>query len=552
MALYLIYIIPLYFFDYLSSLDSAQHSLTANILNHFLFERTSDVYRFYQITEFPVGYWVTHIIYAGLHYLFTPNIAEKFLLTLYFFLFAHSSWYLTNKLTQRPTWLIVFFIPFANHMYMGMGYYPYGFAFIGLFYVIGYTLSNIRSFNLKKSFILSFLLIILYFTHGIVLSFGLVIVALIFLLYTNKTNFKKNIVYFLIGSLPASLFMLFYVLWIMNLSGSRTAFSETAFQDLVREFFTLRLMTVFHHKMELRAGLMTSIPLFGIGLLHIRYISKANKIQILWFGLFIVLLLIYLIMPNFFLTGSLVNRIGVFSLITFIFFLNTNNAFLKSVKINYLYFVLALVVTIATIDRKLVHNYFANSLSRNVTNVKSLEPYIKDKDLVLGINESGIWIERHMLCYLGDEKLIFYIKNPQLAGQFPIRWSKDAPYYTLGPEYAGRHSYFSTNIARKHYGLTADFEIIDHIVVWGYKNFVDATNSNAHKLEKSIKNYYEIAYVTPNGKAAIYSLKSAEHVKTRLVRMDSDTKTKERIMQKAKENRLPYKLQLIKEAFNLE
>ena len=161
-------------FKYAPSLDGPQHLHNAFVLKDLVLGRGS-IPEFYSINPLPVGYWTTQILLTLFTVVLPPELAEKMLILTYVVCIALAYRYFLRSFRKEYNPLAQFLIfPFIPSFFLLAGYYAFSFGVIVFLLVYGYW--NNISPNLRWSGIIKFslLLLLLYFTHGVVFTFFLV------------------------------------------------------------------------------------------------------------------------------------------------------------------------------------------------------------------------------------------------------------------------------------------------------------------------------------------------------------------------------------------
>ncbi len=178
LILVIIYILPIWIFQYFPSQDGPCHIYNSFILKHYSDpEYVFD--EFYDIRKSPVPNWASHVSMTLLMYLLPPLIAEKMLLTGYVVLMAMSTLYLLNAVDKGRIPLAFIGFPFIYNYLFLMGFYNFALGTGMFMLVMGYWWRRFDAFSVRNAIILGFLLIILYFCHLVPLALAMFSIAAI-------------------------------------------------------------------------------------------------------------------------------------------------------------------------------------------------------------------------------------------------------------------------------------------------------------------------------------------------------------------------------------
>ena len=138
-------------------------------------------------------------------------------------------------------------------------------------------------------------------------------------------------------------------------------------------------------------------------------------------------LVAYFFAPDRISAGNLTHRFGLFFFLALLVFLATRPMPRWSQ-------VLALVVVFGVLGAsRMIHSIFLAQLNEDISEIQEMTPYLEAGSTVESINTSSNWVHKHFLLYTGDKKELVHLRNPQCAGQFPVRWNE----YSLPECYMG-------------------------------------------------------------------------------------------------------------------
>jgi len=211
LVLVVLYILPVWIFDYFPTQDGPSHIYNSFILKHYndpdyIFNQYYDL----QIKPFPN--WTSHVILTMLMFCVTPLIAEKILLTTYIMLMSFSMLYMVHSVDSKGRILAFLGFPFIYNYIFLMGFYNFSIGLAIFILILGYCWVHITSFNAVNMVILSLLLLILYFCHPVPLVLALLSIATIGLVnLLMGASTLKNVLMCFICTLPSTGLILYFV-----------------------------------------------------------------------------------------------------------------------------------------------------------------------------------------------------------------------------------------------------------------------------------------------------------------------------------------------------
>lgn len=438
LLLCLIGILPLLFSKYYVTLDGPAHLYNANLIKALVLGNHSEISNLFVINSFPIPNWSGHFIMALFNLILPAFLSEKIVFLLYFILtpiFFRKfvlQFYPENK---AFTYFILLFV--HNHMiYFGFINMSIGimFMFITGFYYSKYC-TNIKILNI---FVLSLLLLVVFFSHVLIFLISLLILVVVVLLKlqivdnnTKILNIKdignRTMILF-IAALPGIILTIIYLLSIDSIEKGVRPDLTLLFNYIIdiRPLLTLCYSDSWSNLTHIL------ISFFGILILSNIYLLIKNKISYkkgqlfikmplktssLWFAVWFVFLLLFLILPNsILLTERLI-------LLFYLFFI----IWLASLKYPKILNIICLIVVIF-LHISFVNKHFdpMRAISKDAEKIVSVSKKIKENSIVLTLNYSDNWLHSHISGYLGCNKPIAILENYEAALKwFPIQWNNE-------------------------------------------------------------------------------------------------------------------------------
>jgi len=513
--LLLISMLPLWIFKYVPSLDGPQHLYNSNVIMQLI--RGSEIFReFFRINEVVVGYWTGHFALSFFNLFLPAWLAEKMFLTAYVFGVVFSFRYLVRSIyPERQNLLVYLIFPFAFHSYLLMGYYSFSIAVIFFFWAFGYYIRHSKHFRWKEMVLFGTLVLGVFLSHGLVfLLFGAaflvykVATALFLIVNGEKGGSGKELFgrwwRLAVSMLPAFFLWVIYIRAVLEINPSVRAAAYYK-MELVRFLLRIRQLVGFNHEMESPAyyvlfGLLALLSL----LVLIHYIQRRVRRQGHWLELFnqshawisisLLFLFAYFFAPDRISAGSLTNRFGLFFFLALLVCLATRP------MPRWTQLLTLLVVLGVLGSTRTIHSIFLYKLNRDISEIQEMSPYMEDGKSVFSINSSNNWVHRHFQLYVADEKELVHLKNPQCAGQFPVKWNEHAL-----PECYMGDRWIKPDRAPDIRGSGHRKLQVDYITVFYQKAFWES--ENRQRWQQILREHYELVMITSREQGALYKRK---------------------------------------------
>lgn len=513
-------LIPFFFFAFMPSMDGPPHLHNTQVLIELL-RGNSVMQNFYTFNPVLVGYWTQPVLMSLFNLLFSAQIAEKLLISVYLTGLAFSFRYFVKSLNPDPGYLTILIIPFSYTFFFFLGYYNFSLAFIFVFLALGYYIRNRWSFTWKTFLILFVLISMVFLTHSFVFAWfciGLFIfVTLRFLgalikgasIQLSIKSFIKNGIFLFLAALPALIFFVFHFLHVRQVDS--TVFTDTrSFSQLIDFLIRIRLIIGYHISKESTPNFVyqlvfltvlivsfisffrnTSILSLTIGELIKRLTNPKNAI----FLVSLFFLLVYFIIPETVAAGDLDIRVSVFF---FYFFIARIAAIRLSKKIS---FILAMIVILAFIQQSMLRYRMVRDLIANSKDVYSLQEFAEPNAVIFPYRVSSHWLDLHYPMYVGVDKPVIHLGNPQVYGAAHLIWNNpQLPVLKVGNlDVSNHHGRIVENDGSR------DEYIVDYVIVYRYNEFRESEDHNEFK--EVLEHYYELLKISPLGTAALYNLR---------------------------------------------
>ena len=312
-GLIVLYLVPLWAFQYLPTQDGPSHLNNAQILTDYanpVFQYT----KIYDLRLEPFPNWLSHAGLAGLLRIFPPLTSEKILLSLYVIAFplAFIAFLAAINPAKKPLGLLSFVFIY-NYLFM-MGFYNFVFSIPLLFATLAYFWKKRGRLTLLQAVVLNLLLLLTFFGHMITYLIALGSVAFIALItfISQRRSLRPALASLgisLLSLLPTVPLLVSYYLR-SSFAGEIPTILLWRIQGLLKYFALQRILISFDHSGQDILGLTLSAIL--LLLFFLTLIKLIFQRHILTFDdnvlvLFFILFILFLLMPWEFGSGAWVN-----------------------------------------------------------------------------------------------------------------------------------------------------------------------------------------------------------------------------------------------------
>jgi hypothetical protein len=165
-------VLPVWSFRYVPTQDGPSHLANAQILRDYG-NAVAGYEAIFEIRDDPIPNWTSHLLLAGLLYLFPALIAEKVLVSLYLLGFAGAFRYFLGSFGERCRPLSWAGLLLLYNRCFWMGFYNYCLSLILVWVILGFCIRRRASLRLPEAAVLMLLFAVTYFTH--LAGFGLAV-----------------------------------------------------------------------------------------------------------------------------------------------------------------------------------------------------------------------------------------------------------------------------------------------------------------------------------------------------------------------------------------
>lgn len=263
-VLLVIHILPVWLFKYTCTQDGPAHVHNAHILKVYHNHENYILREVHERNPTLFPNWTSHILLAGLMYIFPPLICEKIFFTLCIGLLPLSLLYLLNGIQKSKTLFCLVGFIFAYNYLLHMGFYNFALSVSLFFFALGCWWRCEDKLSPKAFVTVYVWLTVIYLTHF--QSYALFTVSITFLgvfLYVYEalesprmrfTAQLKSILLFLGAMLPAYVILLTYYLVKREGGGF-----HRSFEGLVKYFLSIGSLVSFRDAHVLIGNLLLAV-----------------------------------------------------------------------------------------------------------------------------------------------------------------------------------------------------------------------------------------------------------------------------------------------------
>jgi len=396
-----------------------------------------------------------------------------------------------------------------------MGYYSFSIATIFFFWSFAYYIRHSDDFGGKEMMVFAGLVMGVFLSHALVFLFFGAAFLLYFMatsLFSLGTKEKEgswkpalsHLWRVALSVLPAVFFWVVYLRTVMGINATvRSAHYYK--MELVKFLLRIRQLVGFNHEMESPAyyvlfGLLALLCLLAlVHFIRRRIRGEGHWLELLdrshaWVSISLMFLVAYFFAPDRISAGSLTHRFGLFFFLALLVFLATR----PMPRWSQLLTLLVVVGVLGT--SRTIQGTFLKKLNEDIAEIQEMEPYMEEGKTVFSINASDNWVHRHFQLYVADAKELVHLKNPQCAGQFPVKWNE----HSLPECYLG-DQWIKPDRAPDVRGLGHRKLQVDYITVFYQDAFWESEKEEL--WQQILRDHYELVLTTSRDLAALYRKK---------------------------------------------
>ena len=283
-VLLVIHILPVWLFKYACTQDGPAHVHNAHILKVYHNHENYILREVHERNPTLFPNWTSHVVMAGLMYIFPPLVCEKIFFSLCIGLLPLSLLYLLNGIQKSKTLFCLVGFIFAYNYLLHMGFYNFALSVSLFFFALGCWWRCVDKLSPKAFVTVYVSLTVVYLTHF--QSYALLTVSLTFLgvyLYVYEAFASpraqlaaqlKSILLFLGSMLPAYIILLTYYLVKREGGGF-----HRSFEGLMKYFLSVGSIVSFRDDHVLIGNLLLTVLAIAFLLTVIDKIRKVYALR---------------------------------------------------------------------------------------------------------------------------------------------------------------------------------------------------------------------------------------------------------------------------------
>ncbi len=414
--IFLIFVIlnssPILIGKYFPTMDGAAHLYNAQIIEKIVFSPSSFFTEFFHINHEIIPNWLGHFLLVVFNLIFPEFISEKLLLLIISIGIPFVGRKIILHINPNNSLISFLLLPFVFSTSFILGFYNFSLGVLLFLCTLYFWMSvKVKVLKFYHLFILSILLLLLYFAHALVFLITLSGLALYlfynFIIKKDNKKFKKNILFLLIASIIPLIFF-------ANYSLNRNVLKESEYLEtstLTEQLISMDTLIGYNKPIEQTyLNILFLCVFFLFSIQFYKRFQKKNKKWIFtdyWLIFSVCILIGYYLLPN---SGG---GAGFISMrLAYLFFILIIIWISSQEKINKT--ILALIVALnlyGSFKTIIYYNNVVKDLNTVVHSIEDLSNKIPEKSIVIPFDFSNHWIMNHFSNYLSVNKEILVLEN---------------------------------------------------------------------------------------------------------------------------------------------
>ncbi len=484
--IFIIALIPLWYFKYFPTLDGPSHLYNASIIRELWFGDKDFYNSFFRFNPQPVPNWTGHLLAVILGIFLPVWLVEKIIVLSFAVGIPFGIISLLKNLSITPSWSMLLLLPFTYTLILYLGFFNFMIALALMFVALAWMIKWRHPQNIFYLLGITVLLILIYFSH--VLIFGLTLMfTVMWMLWSNwvdrnarifsNANFQK-LICFVPGLILSAWF--FSTKSLGGFRGKVESIPSTELWKMLKEGSPLAgLNGIFEVP-------FTSVFVSGLGVLLLFNIiwRIKNKSGILTSDVLLIfsllLLVMYFTIPNGMISGGFISlRLLMLALLIMVSWLLAQKL---PMWIMLLSGALGVYVFFSTFSYRFISTA---QLNDNADNMVRLVHDVERRKVLLPLNYSGNWLHINLSGYAGASRKIVILDNYEaVTDVFPLQWKEgQAPELTAGNFTQSLNPEISIENYEKATGNK-----IDYVTRWQFNEVTD--DSISQVTDSTLRNHF--------------------------------------------------------------
>ena len=495
---------------YYPSLDGPTHLYNSNAISFILKGNGGALQTFLTFNNCFIPNWTSHFIMSAIC-LFSPAwIAEKIFLFLYIIGMSVTFRLLIRTISPDNLYLSVLIFPFIYSFLFHVGFYNFSISFIFLFFALYYWIHNRNKKGILKHLILSFVILLCYYSN--ILTFGFLGLSLgLFIIVFGISDNNKQLSYILYKKIIKDLIILFLLslpcLLFFIIFFKTNIFFPTenryCLQESTKFIIDVKSLISFDYIGEVKITRLFFYLFIGIFIISsvLKYRKKNSKDFSSMFRKYDILLLpallsliLYYIEHNGSEAGMMSDRYNLMFYMLLIIWMATQQ--LPKI-ISQIFMILVVILHLGLLFKN--QNGTIRGLNIDALSIVEASKHVESNSIVLPIDMTDNWLEKHFSNYLGINKPLILLENYEASvNWFPLKLNNDIlPNVQLGNKDIVSGLTWITN------PKSSNIKQIDYVLLYG---IITKINDNRWLELKNILNQkYNLVYSSPNNYIGLYN-----------------------------------------------
>jgi hypothetical protein len=378
---------------------------------------------------------------------------------------------------------------------------------------MNFWLRNKDKVNIFNSSFLVILLTLVYFSHILVFSLGVIVFFVYILLrylgdiFLKQFQFRSAITQsgiLIIGFIPGILLSLKYLM----VRGTPSSSDRLGSKELLEWIIDIRAAINYNYVLEAKYLNILSLLMFLILLVSgMQYFwkrmmgSHSDRIfrydSYIWLIISLIILTLYFLFPNQSSGGSYISlRLNLLFFIFFILWLITLKlpSWLKKTSL-----VIIIIVNFVLVNH---HSRYIKNYSTYVQEFVKMSEHIEENSIILPVRNSGKWLDLHFSNYMGINKPQVILENYEACtGYFPLEWNTtDMPMVILADTVRTDLCLYNKFPLNR-----PDSVLVDYVIMWGEKPLEGCKN----KISALISQTYDTVCYSKEKNITLFKLRKS-------------------------------------------
>ncbi|MDQ1317443.1 MAG: hypothetical protein QG588_1095, partial [Candidatus Poribacteria bacterium] len=247
----LIYVIPIWRFQYFPTQDGPSHVYNTQVLKDF-FDNEYKFGNYYKLNLKLFPNWICYVMMMAFQFALSPIASEKLLLTVYVIMMAISVYYLLGAFGHRRRLFSFLCFVYIYNFLLLMGFYNFSLAVPLLFFSIGYFWRHKDLINWRSGVVLSLILVLIYFSHPVPYLLAVIIIAILTVAHFRKRF--KGILYNITCLIPSFTLFINYMIYSGMMTSKRPPSNFWNMPRLLADFISTKSLVSYNIPEQTKIG----------------------------------------------------------------------------------------------------------------------------------------------------------------------------------------------------------------------------------------------------------------------------------------------------------